>query len=195
MGTRRLAAEFLVALVSLASVLSCSQKTQERVVQYATYNSDGISIEYPGAWRDVSNSADAETMKMKIASGLAQFNRTLLSFAAFALPNDEGVLSLSKVQLQAEVTDNDILSERSQVHADATRDGYVTKVNTLTKARIKEWPAIVEDVELSNGGRAHCVKVIARGFYVELSMSLDKSQYQKYVTAYNHSLESLQITQ
>jgi hypothetical protein len=109
-------------------------------------------------------------------------------------PDEEVCLIVSKIQADNALSADDILSERRKVDDDATTAGDVTQINRLEITTVYGLPAVVEDVERSNGGRGHTVKLLKGKFIVELSLIVnDKHRYDKHIGEYEQILASLKV--
>lgn len=176
-----------------------SERTQAKGIAPVTverrteYNNAGISFEYPTTWRSFPAQA-VSGMRTTMVSKLGKYNRTLISLDMFISPDEEVAFFVSKVQAHDQLSVEDILSERRRFYDDATRAGDVTKVNKLEATTLNQFPAVVEDVERSNGGRGHTVKVLKGGFIVELSLVVNnKANYEGHTAEYNKILATLAI--
>lgn len=157
------------------------------------YENAGISFQYPISWHSARSEA-VTAMKTQLTNELRNFNRALVAFDMLISSDEEVALLVSKVQTDNALTAADILSERGKVYDDATRAGDVTKINKLETTTVKNLPVIVEDVERSNGGRGHTVKLFKGRFIVELSLIVNnKAQYENHIGEYEEILASLTV--
>ena len=159
----------------------------------ATYQKAGISFQYPINWRSFRSEA-VSGMRTQITSELRKFNRTLVSLDMYISSDEEVAFFVSKVQADNALSADDILAERRNVYEDATRAGDVTRVNKLERTTVNDLLAVVEDVERSNGGRGHTVKLLKGRLIVELSLIVnDKSKYDKHVGEYEQILATMKV--
>jgi len=186
-----------VALVVLGFALfgtGCgrSQQSAESVTT-ATYEAAGISFQYPADWRAFPSEAVSQ-MKTQVADGLQEFGRTLVSLDMYGSPDGAAAFFVSKTQADSTLSADDILAERRRVYDDATAAGDVTSVNELEKTTLNGLPAVIEDVERSNGGRGHTVKLLQGRFIIELSLVVnDKGEYDKHIGEFEHTLATLKL--
>jgi hypothetical protein len=82
--------------------------------------------------------------------------------------DEEVAFFVSKVQSDNTLSTEDILLERGKFYDDAKRSGDVSNINKLEATTANDLPAVVEDVERSNGGRGHTVKLLYGKFIIEL---------------------------
>jgi hypothetical protein len=133
-------------------------------------------------------------MKGQMAAELRKYNRTLLSLDMYISSDEEVAFFVSKVRAENGLSTDAILSERRKFYDDAKRAGDVTAINKLETTTINGQPAVVEDVERSNGGRGHTVKLLKGEVLVELSLIVnDKSKYAKHTHEYEQILATLSI--
>jgi hypothetical protein len=158
-----------------------------------TYDKAGVSFRYPRSWRSFPSQA-VNGMKGQMAAELRKYNRTLLSLDMYISSDEEVAFFVSKVRAENGLSTDAILSERRKFYDDAKRAGDVTAINKLETTTINGQPAVVEDVERSNGGRGHTVKLLKGEVLVELSLIVnDKSKYAKHTHEYEQILATLSI--
>ena len=158
-----------------------------------TYQRAGISFQYPSNWQSFPSEA-VNGMKTTIADELRKFNRTLVSIDMYISDDKEVAFIVSRVQANTPLAASDVLSERQNVYNDATRAGDVTKVNRLESTIVNNLPAVIEDVERSNGGRGRTIKLLKERLIVELSLIVNrKGEYDKHVHEYEQILATLKI--
>jgi hypothetical protein len=157
------------------------------------YENTGILFQYPSSWHSARSEA-VTAMRTQLTNELRNFNRSLIAFDMFFSSDEEVALLVSKVQTDNALSAVDILAERGKVYDDATRAGDVTKINKLETITVKNLPAVVEDVERSNGGRGHTVKLLNGKYIVELSLIVNnKARYENHVGEYENILASLKL--
>ena len=159
----------------------------------ATYEKAGISFQHPSNWRSFPSEA-VIGMRMQMTSELRKFNRTLVSLDMYISSDEEVAFCVSTILADKALSAEDILSERRKVYEDATRAGDVTRVNKLEPTTVNDLPAVIEDVERSNGGRGHTVKLLKGRHIIELSLIVnDKGKYDKHVGEYQQVLATLKV--
>lgn len=159
----------------------------------ATYQKAGISFQYPSNWHSFPSEA-VNGMRTQMTSELRKFNRNLVLLDMFISSDEEVAFFVSQVQADNALSANDILLERRKFYDDAKRTGDVTNINQLEATTANNLPAVVEDVERSNGGRGHTVKMLKGRFIIELSLIVNKkSHYDKHVSEYEQILATLKV--
>jgi hypothetical protein len=177
-------------------IIPLDQSHNERTIEtnaIATYEKEGISFQYPSSWRPFASEA-VGGMRTQMTTELRKFNRTIVSLEMYISPDEEVAFFVSIVQADIGLSADDILSERRKFYDDATRAGDVTRINKLETMISSDLPAVVEDVERSNGGRGHSIKLLKGRRIIELSLIVnDKGKYDKHFVEYEQILATLNV--
>jgi len=159
----------------------------------ATYQKAGISFQYPSNWRSFPSEA-VSSMRTQMTSELRKFTRTMVSLDMYISSDEEVGFFVSKVLADSALSADDILAERRKFYDDAARAGDVTRINKLETITSNDLPAVVEDVERSNGGRGHTIKLLKGRVIVELSLIVnDRAKYDKHIGEYEKILGTLKV--
>lgn len=161
---------------------------------YARYKNGEVSFDYYSDFKPFPPQVQ-EGMKQQIEMELTKYNRKLIILEMYIASNEEAAFFFTKTEVTKPVTAQNILVERQEVHKEAMRDGYVTKVNQLNIANVTNNPAVIEDVEWNNGGRGKTIKILSVLYIYEFSLSvINKSNYKKYEPMLDHTIASFSAT-
>ena len=150
-----------LVFVTLHGLAAYAQNKGEEQ-NYTYFSNWGLSLDYPKEWQE--HPADRVAMMKKyLARELRSSGRNLQEFAMIFGPNKETALLVSKYTTPKAMAPSEFVKERNQVYDAAKRSGDVTKVNHVKETTIAKLPAVEEDVERSNGGRAREFKIISDG--------------------------------
>lgn len=171
--------------------LTAQEIPQASSVQHNSFVRWGLSFEYPQGWQEYSSDR-VQMMKDYIEEQLRSENITLLEFTMITAPQEEASLMISKYTRPSAFTAEDILKERKTVYRDAQAAGDVTEINQLEITMVDNKPALIEDVEISNGGRGRTIKVIDGQVIFEISLIVsDKNKFSDFQSEFEHLLETL----
>lgn len=155
------------------------------------YENADVSFQYPISWKSVKGKVLEEAIT-QLTTELRTVNRTLVSLDLYTSSDNELAFIVSRIRTTNALSAEEIILERNGVHADAKRAGDVTRVNKLERVTINDLQGVVEDLERSNGGRGHTVKLLNGRLIVELSLVVnEKSRYEKYIAEYERILATV----
>jgi len=144
-------------------------------VKYSKFDKWEVSFEYPAQWKE--HPADrVAMMKDYMAAEAKKENLELLEFSMITGENDRVALIITKIRRAENIEIPKLVAERNQVYKDAIAAGDVTKVNYVRETTAGGLPAVEEDVERSNGGRGHTIKVVSGKLILEASFIAEKKE-------------------
>ncbi len=173
----------LILVVSPSNIAALSD-------QYRAFNDGTVVFDYPSGWKPFPVEVVAQ-MKRQVGAELQKYKRYILDLQMFMSPKEEAAFFISKTRTDTPLSAQDLLTERQNVHRDALKAGYLTKVNTLEVVKSSAGSMVVEDVERNDGQRARTVKIIVSSFIYEVTLAVSlKSNYEKYRPYLDHVMET-----
>lgn len=184
-------------ILSIIMILGLLIGCEKDSANYACFERWGIMFEYPQKWKEYSPDR-VRLMKDFIAEELektpADPKRWLVEFTMIVSSNEEAAVMVSKVMLESTMTVKNLLAERDKVYEDAKTAGDVTKVNQLEQITMANKPAVIEDVERSNGGRGCTIKVLSGKTIIEISLVVhNRNKFLLYEPRFDHIVKTLVI--
>ena len=161
--------------------------------QYTSFEKWGIVFEYPKAWEEWSSDKSAY-IKEAYRDEFKKDNITLLEITMITSQDESAALMISKSMRGNPITAGEVLKEREKVYENAKAAGDVTEVNQLGQTTVDNNPAVIEDVERSNGGRGRTVKVISGKTIFEISLIVrNKGNFANYQSEFEHLVKTFHI--
>jgi len=158
-----------------------------------SFNKWAITFQCPGEWKEWEAEKSVYA-KESLNERLKQFDIEMLEFTMIMSPNEDVAILVSKSQRVKPIIIEELVKERENVYKDAQAAGDVTKVNKLEQTTIDYKPAIIEDVERSNGGRAISMKVIAGQKVFEISLiAKDKNNFETFRPVFEQIMKTVTI--
>ncbi len=146
----------------------------------ARFSQWGLTFEYPQDWKE-SRSDQVTATKENLAQSLTAFGRRLDGYSLILSSTGEAGLIVTKIITPTPMTPTAVVAERRQFYADAANAGEVAHVKAIKDTLINGWPAVLEDVEKSNGGRCRSYKILSGTSIYEVScIVMDAALWSKY---------------
>jgi hypothetical protein len=157
--------------------------------QYTTFNDGTVKFDYP-SWKPFPGEAVAQ-MKRQTGAELQKYKRYILDLQMFISPKEEAAFFISKTRADNPPAAQDLFTERQNVHREALKAGYLTKVNTLEILKSSAGSMVVEDVDRNDGQRARTVKIVVSSFIYEVTLAVSqKSNYEKFRPYLDHAVDT-----
>ena len=157
------------------------------------FSKASLSFDYPRGWKEHPDNR-VTMMKEHIGRELHSHGISLRELAMIVGPNDEAMLLVSKYTISKVMTHSEFLKERNHAYDDALQSGNVTNANIVQETMIATLPAVVEDVERSNGERARTCKILDGKTIFEISLVVMKArQFSEYSMVFDRLLASVKI--
>jgi hypothetical protein len=157
--------------------------------QYTAFNDGTVKFDYP-SWKPFPGEAIAQ-VKRQTGAELQKYKRYILDLQMFISPKEEAVFFISKTSADNPPAAQDLFTERQNVHRDALKAGYLTKVNALEILKSSVGSMVVEDVDRNDGQRARTVKIVVFSFIYEVTLAVSqKSNYEKYRPYLDHAVDT-----
>lgn len=158
-----------------------------------TFDRWAISFQYSGEWKEWPNEKTVAA-KASLNDELKPFNIEMLEFTMMLAPNEDAALLISKSKRASPITAEEVLKERESVYKDAQAAGDLSKINRLEKITIDGKPAVIEDVERANDGRAMSIKIISGQVISEVSVVTKlKDDFPIYKPVFDKILQTVKV--